>query len=142
MKKIQNGDTVRVNYTGRFEDGTVFDTSLIEGRDPIQVTLGKGMLIQGFENGLLGMSEGEKKTITVEPADAYGESIPDAVREIPLSSLPPGINVGQALQVQGTDGNPFIVSVVEVNENSAKIDHNHPMAGKRLIFDLDVVSVN
>lgn len=142
MKKIQNGDTVRVNYTGRFEDGTVFDTSLVEGREPIEVTLGQGQLIKGFENGLLEMSVGEKKTITIEPADAYGDTIPDAILEIPLSNLPPNIEVGQTLQGQGPDGRPFVVSVVEVNETSAKIDHNHPMAGKRLIFDLDVVSVS
>lgn len=140
MKKIQNGDTVNVHYTGRLEDGTVFDTSLSEGREPIKVTLGKGQLISGFENGLIGMSIGENKSITLEPEDAYGNIIPDAIFDVPLSNLPPNVEVGQTLQGQGPQG-PFIVTVLEINENVAKLDHNHPMAGKKLIFDLNVVSV-
>jgi peptidylprolyl isomerase len=141
MKKIENGDTVSVHYKGTLEDGTVFDTSLVEGREPIKVTLGQGQLIKGFENGLIGMSVGEKKTITLDPADAYGDVIPEAIIDIPLENLPPNVEAGQILQGNGPQG-PFVVTVVEIKENVARLDHNHPMAGKKLIFDLDVVEVH
>lgn len=141
MKKIENGDTVSVHYKGTLEDGTVFDTSMSEGKEPIKVTLGQGQLIKGFEEGLIGMSVGDKKTITLEPEDAYGFAIPEAVIDVPLSNLPPNIEVGQVLQGNGPQG-PFIVSVLEIKEDVAKLDHNHPMAGKKLIFDLDIVSID
>ena len=141
MKKIENGDTVSVHYKGTLEDGTVFDTSLVEGREPIKVTLGQGQLIKGFENGLIGMSVGEKKTITLDPADAYGDVIPEAIIDIPLENLPPNVEAGQILQGNGPQG-PFVVTVVEIKENVARLDHNHPMAVKKLIFDLDVVEVH
>jgi peptidylprolyl isomerase len=140
MKKIQNGDTVSVNYIGRLEDGTVFDSSLTEGREPLKVTLGQGQLIKGFENGLLEMSVGDKKTITLNPSEAYGEPNPEAIIDVPLSNLPEGVQIGQTLQGQGPQG-PFIVTVVDVNETSARLDHNHPMAGKTLTFDLEIVEV-
>lgn len=141
MKTIQNGDTVSVHYRGTLEDGTVFDTSMTEGKEPIKVKLGNGQLIKGFEEGLIGMSVGEKKTITLDPEDAYGDVIPDAVIDVPLANLPPNLEVGQVLQGNGPQG-PFIVSVLEIKEDVAKLDHNHPMAGKRLIFDLDIVSID
>jgi peptidylprolyl isomerase len=141
MKKIQNGDTVSVNYIGRLEDGTVFDSSLVEGREPLKVTLGQGQLIKGFENGLIEMSVGEKKTITLDPSEAYGEVIPDAVIDVPLENLPQNLEVGQILQAQGPQG-PFMVTVKEINESSAKLDHNHPMAGKKLTFDLEIVNID
>lgn len=141
MKKIQNGDTVSVNYVGRLEDGTIFDSSLVEGREPLKVTLGSGQLIKGFENGLLEMSVGDKKTIRLEPSEAYGEPIPDAVIDVPLENLPEGIQAGQTLQGQGPQG-PFLVTVLEINEGTAKLDHNHPMAGKTLTFDLEVMNID
>ena len=141
MKTIQNGDTVNVHYRGTLEDGSVFDTSIGEGKEPIKVTLGEGKLIKGFENGLIGMTVGEKKTITLDPEDAYGDVIPEAVIDVPLSNLPPNVEVGQVLQGNGPQG-PFIVSVIEIKEDVAKLDHNHPMAGKKLIFDLDIVSID
>ena len=141
MKKIQNGDTVSVNYIGRLEDGTVFDSSLVEGREPLKVTLGNKQLIKGFEDGLINMGIGEKKTITLESSEAYGEPNPTAIIDVPLSNLPEGLQIGQVLQGQGPQG-PFIVTVVEVNESTAKLDHNHPMAGKKLTFDLEVVNID
>jgi FKBP-type peptidyl-prolyl cis-trans isomerase 2 len=141
MKKIENGNTVSVHYKGTLEDGTVFDTSMSEGKEPIKVTLGQGQLIKGFEEGLIGMAVGEKKTITLDPEDAYGHVMPEAVIDVPLSNLPPDLEVGQVLQGNGPQG-PFIVSVLEIKEDVAKLDHNHPMAGKKLIFDLDIVSID
>ena len=140
MKKIQNGDTVVVNYTGRLEDGTVFDSSLNEGREPLKAQLGQGLLIKGFEDGLLEMSEGDKRTIEIESKDAYGDVIEEMIAEVPKEQIPEGINVGDMLQASGPVG-PVNVRVVDIKENVVVVDANHPLAGKKLIFDLEVVSV-
>ena len=141
MTQITNGSSVSVNYTGRLEDGTIFDTSLQEGREPLKTTLGQGQLIPGFENGLIGMSIGEKKTIEIEPKDAYGEVNPQLTQEVPLDKVPENVKVGDMLQGQNQYG-PVQVTVREVNESTVLLDMNHPLAGKKLIFDLEVVSVN
>jgi FKBP-type peptidyl-prolyl cis-trans isomerase 2 len=141
MEQIKNGDSVSVNYTGRLEDGTIFDTSLQEGREPLKTTLGQGQLIPGFENGLIGMSIGEKKTIEIQPEDAYGEVNPQLTQEVPLDKVPENVKVGDMLQGQNQYG-PVQVTVREVNESTVLLDMNHPLAGKKLIFDLEVVSVN
>lgn len=139
VKKIKMGDTVNVNYTGKYTHGEVFDSSLLEGRTPIKVTLGQGQVIKGFENGLIDMTVGEKKTITLQPEEAYGQPMENAIIDIPKSQLPENLEVGQKLQGQGPQG-PFIVTVVEIGDETVKIDHNHPMAGKTLVFELEVVS--
>lgn len=141
MKKVENGKTVKLNYTGRLEDGSVFDSSLNEGREPLTTTLGQGQLIKGFESGLIGMSEGEKKTIEIESQDAYGPYIEDMIGEIEIEKVPEGVKVGDVLQGMGPQG-PIMVKVVEVNETLVKLDSNHPLAGKKLIFDLEVLEVN
>jgi FKBP-type peptidyl-prolyl cis-trans isomerase SlpA len=141
MTKIKNGDNVSVHYTGKLEDGSVFDTSLAEGREPLTVTLGQGQLIPGFENGLIDMTAGEMKTIEIEPENAYGDIKPQMVSEVPLSQVPEGVKAGDMLQGQNQFG-PVNVVVTEVKESTAVLDMNHPLAGKKLIFDLEVVSVN
>jgi FKBP-type peptidyl-prolyl cis-trans isomerase SlpA len=141
MTKIKNGDNVSVHYTGKLEDGSVFDTSLSEGREPLTVTLGQGQLIPGFENGLIDMTVGEMKTIEIEPENAYGDIKPQMVSEVPLSQVPEGVKAGDMLQGQNQFG-PVNVVVTEVKESTAVLDMNHPLAGKKLIFDLEVVSVN
>jgi FKBP-type peptidyl-prolyl cis-trans isomerase SlpA len=141
MEQIKNGDSVSVNYTGRLEDGTIFDTSIQEGRTPLKTTLGQGQLIPGFENGLIGMLVGEKKTIEIEPQDAYGEINPQMVSEVGLNQVPEGVKEGDMLQGQNQYG-PVQVVVREVKESTVVLDMNHPLAGKKLIFDLEVVSVN
>lgn len=140
MKKIQNGDTVVVNYTGRLEDGTVFDSSLTEGREPLKAQLGQGLLIKGFEDGLMEMSEGDKKTIEIESKDAYGDVMEGMIAEVPKQQIPEGIVVGDMLQASGPNG-PVNVRVTEVRDDVVVVDANHPLAGKKLIFDLEVVSV-
>ena len=140
MKKVQNGDTVVVNYTGRLEDGTVFDTSLVEGREPLKAQLGQGLLIKGFEDGLLEMIEGDKKTIEIESKDAYGDVNDEMIAEVPKEQMPEGITVGDLLQAQGPMG-PVNVKVVEIHENHVIVDANHPLAGQKLIFDLELISV-
>ena len=141
MSTIKNGDRVSVNYTGKLEDGSIFDTSLQEGRTPLDVTLGQGMLIPGFENGLIGMSIGESKVVEIEPENAYGPYNDGMVQEIPVSQVPEGVQVGDMLTGQSQHG-PIQVVVKEGNSETVVLDMNQPLAGKKLIFDLQVVSVN
>lgn len=141
MKSIKTGDTVTVNYTGKLEDGSIFDSSLTEGREPLKVKMGEQQLIPGFEAGLIGMCDGDKKTITIESADAYGDYNSKMVIEVPISNLPEGIHEGMVLQVNTPHGpQPVHVKVFDIEKGIAHIDHNHPLAGHRLIFDLEVVS--
>lgn len=141
MSKVENGKSVIVHYTGRFEDGTVFDTSLTEGREPINTVLGQGSLIKGFESGLIGMSEGEKKTIELLPEDGYGEYLDGLVTIVKKDQVPEGVSVGDVLQSQSERGT-MNVTVKEITEEGVRLDANHPMAGKKLIFDLEVVNVS
>ena len=117
MSTIKNGDRVSVNYTGKLEDGSIFDTSLQEGRTPLDVTLGQGMLIPGFENGLIGMSIGESKVVEIEPENAYGPYNDGMVQEIPVSQVPEGVQVGDMLTGQSQHG-PMQVVVKEVNSET------------------------
>lgn len=141
MKKVQNGDTVTVHYTGRLEDGSVFDTSRQEGRTPITEKIGEGKLIKGFENGLIDMSEGQSKTIEIEHLDAYGPVNDLLITEIPKNQVPESVQVGEMLQGNGPQG-PITVFIKEIKENSVVIDANHPLAGKKLIFDLELMNIN
>lgn len=141
MKKVQNGDTVIVNYTGRLEDGTIFDSSLNEGREPLTSTLGQGQLIPGFENGLLEMTIGEIKTIEIEPENAYGEYKEEMITIVGKNQVPETIQVGETLQGNTPQG-PIIVKVVEVTSDSVTLDANHPLAGKKLIFDLELIGIS
>ncbi|MDB0072753.1 peptidylprolyl isomerase [Flavobacteriaceae bacterium] len=141
MSKTKQGDTVKVNYTGKLEDGTIFDTSLTEGRGPIEAKLGEGQLIKGFESALYDMSEGEKKSVEISPEDAYGEVKDFMVSEVPLNQLPEGVKVGEMLQGQGPQG-PINVKIAELKEDVAIVDANHPLAGKKLIFDLELVGIS
>lgn len=139
MKKIETGDTVKVHYTGRLEDGTVFDTSLAEGREPLEVKLGESPLIQGFVDGLMDMTVGEKKTVEIESQNAYGDFNENLVSVVPKAQVPEGIKVGEALQATAPNGTPINVLVTEVNDETITVDANHPLAGKKLIFDLELV---
>jgi len=141
MKKIQVGNTVKVNYTGKLEDGSIFDSSLNEGREPLEVTVGQGQLIKGFEDGLFDMSEGETKTIEIEPSEAYGEINIELINSVPRANVPEGVQEGEMLQGEGPMG-AVNVKVVEVNEETVVLDANHPLAGKKLIFELEVVSIS
>lgn len=142
MRKTKAGDTIKVHYTGKFEDGSVFDTSLTEGREPIVATLNEEIpLIKGFANGLYDLSEGEKKTLEIEPSEGYGEVNEELISEVPLENMPEGVKVGDMLQAEGPMG-PFNVVVVEVNEENVKVDANHPLAGKKIIFDIELVSID
>jgi FKBP-type peptidyl-prolyl cis-trans isomerase SlpA len=141
MKRVESNSAVSVNYTGKLEDGTIFDSSLVEGREPLNVTLGQGQLIKGFENGLLGMSVGESKSIEIESEDAYGEYLEYLIQEVPLEQMPGDVEVGTQLFSQ-TEMGPVNFVVKEIKEMTVVLDANHPLAGKKLVFDLQLIELN
>lgn len=136
---VNENSTVKVHYTGRLADNTVFDSS-VERQEPLSIELGKGQLIQGFEQGLQGMAVGEKKTITIPSEEAYGPVMADMTQEVEKQFVPADVTVGAQLTANGPMG-PFIVTVTEVKENTVVLDANHPLAGKDLIFDLEVLEI-
>lgn len=142
MSEAKKGDTVQVHYSGTLSDGTVFDSSA--GRDPLQFTLGTGQVIPGFDQAVEGLKVGDKTTTTIPSEQAYGAHHPEAVLTVPVGQLPPGLNpsVGQNLQMQGQDGQPIPVRVTEVTAESVTIDANHPLAGKDLTFEIELVAVS
>ncbi len=138
----KNGDTVQVNYTGKLADGTVFDSSV--GRDPLEFTLGKGNMIPGFEKAVLGMKVGEKKTVTIPSDEAYGPHLDDMVIEVPEEKLPSNIEpkVGQMLEATGQNGEKIRFTITNISDNSTvTLDANHPLAGKDLTFDIELVKI-
>ena len=135
---IEKGSKVKVHYTGKLNDNEVFDSS--KDKEPLEFTVGEGQLIPGFENGVMGLNAGDKTTIELEPDQAYGPVREELVNEVPKENLPEGVKVGSTLQAQ-TEQGPVMVRVVELNETIGKVDANHPLAGKKLIFDLEVVEV-
>jgi FKBP-type peptidyl-prolyl cis-trans isomerase 2 len=141
MNQVKENNTVKVHYTGKLSDGQVFDSS--KGKEPLEFTLGKGQLIPGFEKGLIDMTLNEKKTITVVKEEAYGAVNDDLKQEVKRSELPQDIKpeVGMGLISKSPDGQEMNLVVVEVKEETIVIDGNHPLAGKDLIFDLEVVEI-
>lgn len=137
---VTENSNVKLHYTGKFEDETVFDTSLTEGREPLSVELGKGLLIPGFEKALYGLKVGEKKTINIPSDEAYGPIRTEMVQEVEKQLVPEGIEVGQVLTAEGPQG-PMAVTVVEIKETTVVLDANHPLAGKDLIFDLELLEI-
>ncbi|MBT1248606.1 MULTISPECIES: peptidylprolyl isomerase [unclassified Thermosipho (in: thermotogales)] len=136
---IKKGDKVLVHYVGRFEDGEIFDSS--EGKEPLQFVVGERQVIPGFEEQIIGMEVGEKKTINVPYDKAYGEYREDLVFPVEKEKLPEDVQVGQFFEVHQPDGGTFVVRVSEVNEDKIMLDANHPLAGKNLIFDVEIVSI-
>ncbi|MCP4715084.1 MAG: peptidylprolyl isomerase [Deltaproteobacteria bacterium] len=136
---IKSGDTISVNYTGKFENGEVFDTS--ENRDPLKFTVGEGQLIKGFDNAVIGLQAGEKTSATIAPADGYGERRDDMVIDMPKENVPADVEleIGMRLQLQNQDGSPVPVVVKEILDEVVKMDANHPLAGETLVFDIEVV---
>jgi peptidylprolyl isomerase len=141
MTQAKSGDTVRIHYTGTLADGSVFDSS--EGRDPLEFQLGSGQVIPGFDTGVTGMAVGEKKTIHIPCADAYGEVNPQAMQAVPRADIPDHIplDLGTQLQMQAPNGQVVMVTVAEVTEETVTLDANHPLAGKDLTFALELVEI-
>lgn len=136
-----NGDTVRVHYTGTLSDGNVFDSSL--EREPMEFTIGEGKVIPGFESAVNGMKVGETKTVTIPPDQAYGQRDENRLIEIDKAQLPPDLNpeIGQQLQMRQADGQTMIVSVNDVSDKGITVDANHPLAGKDLTFKIELVEI-
>ena len=141
MTQAKPGDTLRLHYTGKLDDGTVFDSS--EGREPLSFELGAGQIIPGLEAGLAGMEAGERRTVRVEPADAYGEHDPSQVQSVDRAGVPDHIptDPGTQLQVQTQDGQAVTVVVADVTDDKLVLDANHPLAGKTLTFDVELVEI-
>jgi peptidylprolyl isomerase len=141
MSVAKKGDQVKVHYTGRLADGTVFDSS--KDREPLAFELGAGMMIEGFDKAVTGMEIGQSKTTEIPSAEAYGEHREDMVVDVPRTQLPEGMEpeIGQQLGMQQPNGQQVPVVVTKVEEESIQIDANHPLAGKDLIFDLELVSI-
>ncbi|AWW31893.1 peptidylprolyl isomerase [Echinicola strongylocentroti] len=141
MSVATKGSTVKVHYTGKLKDGTVFDSS--ENREPLQFTLGDGNMIQGFDTAVNGMEVGQDKSITVPCAEAYGDKRDDMMIDVPVEQVPADIKpeVGMDLSIQNQQGQPVPVKVVGVDEQKITLDANHPLAGEDLVFDIKLVEV-
>lgn len=141
MAKAKQGDKVKVHYTGKLDDGTVFDTSA--NRDPIEFTIGEQNVIPGFEKGVVGMEEGGSKVIKLSADEAYGDRRDEMIFEVERGSLPENIDpeVGQQLEYHQPDGQVVPLTVVDVSEANVKLDANHPLAGKDLVFDCELVEI-
>ncbi len=138
---VRNGDIVKVHYTGRLQDGTVFDTSV--GSEPLEFTIGQGQLISGFEQAVIGMKVGESKTVTIPVDQAYGPRRDDMILEVERDELPEDLDprVGMQLQMNQGDGGIMIVTITDVSETTIKVDANHPLAGQDLTFDIELVEI-
>lgn len=141
MAQAKAGDTVRIHYTGTLDDGSQFDSSV--GRGPLEFTLGSGQVIPGFDSGVTGMEVGEKKTIHIPCAEAYGEFNPAAQQDVPRDQIPADIplEVGTQLQMQALNGQVMPVKVAAVTDETVTLDANHPLAGQDLTFALELVEI-
>jgi peptidylprolyl isomerase len=141
MHQVKNGDKIKVHYHGRLTSGETFDSSA--GREPLEFEVGGGMVIRGFDNGVIGMAVGEKKTINIPVHEAYGPVNPDYLIEYPKTQIPEHIEleVGLPLVMSNASGQQFQVKVTEIKENVVVLDANHPLAGEELIFDIELVEI-
>ena len=141
MTQAKDGDTVKIHYTGRLQDGTEFDSS--SGREPLQFNIGGGQVIAGFEEAVTGMKVGEKKTSLIPCDKAYGERNPSMVMVVDRKHVPPEINpeVGLRLQVGAPDGKMLAVTIIEVGDENITLDANPPLAGEDLTFDIELVDI-
>ncbi|SDY36169.1 FKBP-type peptidyl-prolyl cis-trans isomerase [Citreimonas salinaria] len=141
MTQVKTGDTVRIHYTGTLQDGSTFDSSA--GREPLEFKVGDGQIIPGLESAVPGMSVGDKKTVEVPADEAYGQPNPQALQAVPRTEIPDEIplEVGTQLQVQTPTGQVMPVTVADVTDTEVTLDANHPLAGKDLKFDIELVEI-
>lgn len=141
MATVKEGDTIRINYVGKLEDGAVFDSTA--DKHPLEFTVGEGELIAGLEQGVIGMSAGEFRSITVPMEQGYGPRVEERVFEFDRKRIPDTITpeIGRQMQMYRADGMPLMVTVVAVSDSSLTMDCNHPLAGKTLVFDTTIVEI-
>jgi peptidylprolyl isomerase len=141
-RKAKEGDTVHVHYTGSLEDGTIFDSS--DDTDPIEMTIGAGQVIPGFEEALIGMGAGEQKIETIGADRAYGDRREELVFQVDRGEMPPGnnIEVGDFFRIGFDDGRSTAVQITAIDDSMVTLDANHPLAGKTLVFELELVSID
>lgn len=141
MTGAQQGDTVKVHYTGKLEDGSVFDSSI--QRDPLEFTIGEGQIIPGFEKAVVGMEAGQNKTVQIESAEAYGPRYEEMVQIVERTQIPDNISleVGAQLQANHPQGGPIILTVTDLTDAEVTLDANHPLAGKDLTFEIELVEM-
>ncbi len=139
--QAKQGDVVRVHYTGKLTDGTQFDSS--EGREPLEFTVGAGQMIKGFDDGVVGMQVGDKKTLNIPAHEAYGERDDEAIIEFPAANIPADMTLepGMQLTLRNQYGQPVPVVVLEVKSDVVVMDANHMLAGKELVFDVELVEI-
>ena len=143
MKTVTNGNSVKLHYKGTFPDGEVFDDSRQPGRTPMRVMVGTGNLIKGFENALIGMGEGETKTINLTSEEAYGSVQEAAIVTVPKNAFPEDFQFEEGLMVMGNspDGREVRAKIVAFTEEEVTLDHNHPLAGKDLKFEIELLEI-
>ncbi|MGH7886212.1 MAG: FKBP-type peptidyl-prolyl cis-trans isomerase [Thermodesulfobacteriota bacterium] len=142
MSRVKNGANIKVHYTGRLKDGTIFDSS--QGEEPLYFTVGKGQVIKGFDKGVLDMEVGEKKSIIIPPEEAYGDYREELIKKVKASQFPDEFEIKEGVRVQARGPENQLVQFVikEVDGEEVKLDANHELAGKTLIFDLELVDIN
>ncbi|MEM6752476.1 MAG: peptidylprolyl isomerase [Cyanobacteria bacterium P01_C01_bin.38] len=141
MAQAKAGDNVKVHYTGKLDDGTVFDSSV--EREPLEFSLGSGNVIPGFEEAIVGMAPGESKTTQIPPEQAYGPTREELVITVEKEQIPTdlSVEVGQQLQISQNNGQVIPVIVTDVSDSKVTLDANHPLAGQQLTFDIELVEV-
>ena len=140
--EVKNGNTVQVHYVGTFDDGTEFDNSHLRG-EALTFTVGQGEMIPGFDSALVGMKKGETKKVKINSDDAYGEPNEELVQEVPNEAFPSDFEFKVDAMVHGKDpaGRPFMAKVQSINDSSVTLDFNHPMSGKNLNFEIELIEV-
>ena len=141
MTQAKSGDTVKVHYTGKLDDGSVFDSSV--DRDPLRLTIGENRIIPAFEQAIIGMKPGESKTVKISADRAFGPYSEELVRTVSRNIFPQGLEpkIGQRLNATRMDGRSVPVTVTEVSETTVTIDANHPLAGEDLTFDIELIEI-
>lgn len=141
MKETKKGDKVKVHYHGKLSTGETFDSS--EGREPLEFEIGSGMVIKGFDDGVTGMKIGDRKTINIPVEEAYGPKVQEMIIDMPKTQFPQDmeLEVGMPLVMSDNSGQQFQVVIVEIKEDTVTLDANHPLAGKELVFDLEMIEI-
>ncbi len=136
---VKNGDKVKVAYTGKLEDGTVFDSTEKQGGEPLEFEVGGGQIISGFNKAVIGMEKNDEKEVNIKVSDAYGEHKAEMIKKVPNQGLPKEAKVGSVLGINMPTGQQIPAKIIKIDEKTVTLDVNHPLAGKDLIFHIKIV---